>query len=261
MINFNAYSFWEDDYIPIENDFFSYLKYVPLSKDHKDVWSLKLANQLLIIGNSIESFFKCILRYYLDERIKEHNLNCPAVCGYHGIGLEHTNKLNEKLIRDNTNIGTFRECFEEFYELSKRTVYVLRNKGDINPFQEWGNNDPTQWWKVYRNLKHDKYGNKESATLEIVLKALAALFLINVHHYESRSFLVITGATKANMGLNNTNSNLIGLMEDLQEKPIRTPWIPITKTKLFAYIYDDAHYWNKGIDDPWRIIDPGHIYG
>ncbi len=45
------------------------------------------------------------------------------------------------------------------------------------------------WWKVYRNLKHDKVGNKESATLKIVLNALAALFLLNVHHYESRSYL------------------------------------------------------------------------
>ena len=62
MTSFNSYLFWEEDYLPLETEFLNFIRYVPLTEEHKDVWSLKLANQLLLIGSSIDSFFK----YYFE---------------------------------------------------------------------------------------------------------------------------------------------------------------------------------------------------
>ena len=52
----NPYLFWEEDYISLEEEFMEILRYIPLSEEHEGVWSLKLANLLLLIGSSIESF-------------------------------------------------------------------------------------------------------------------------------------------------------------------------------------------------------------
>jgi hypothetical protein len=105
MTRFDPYSFWEDDYIPLEEEFLRYLKYVPLTSSHKKVWSLKLVNQLLIIGNSIESFFKSILPFYLNKKIEQHNKVCPACLGYHNSAIDHILQLKYRLNNNETNFG------------------------------------------------------------------------------------------------------------------------------------------------------------
>jgi hypothetical protein len=48
---------WEV-YQSLEDEFLNYLKYVPLTPSHYEVWSTPLANLLNNIGSSVDSFFK-----------------------------------------------------------------------------------------------------------------------------------------------------------------------------------------------------------
>ena len=84
---------------------------------------------------------------------------------------------------------------------------------------------------------------------------------MNVNSFENRSYLAINGVIKEEFLLNPYNQIVTQLIEELKKKPITNPIPMIARTNLFAYIYDDGHYWNSGIDNPWRIIDPGNIYG
>ena len=51
-------TFWDEDYLLLEKEFLNFIKYVPLTSEHYDVWSMKLANLLLLIGSSIDYFLK-----------------------------------------------------------------------------------------------------------------------------------------------------------------------------------------------------------
>jgi len=45
-------------YKSVEDDFIDYLDYIPLTNEHKEVWSPKLANLLLNTCSIIDSIFK-----------------------------------------------------------------------------------------------------------------------------------------------------------------------------------------------------------
>lgn len=256
-----SYTMWEEDYLYLENDFLDFIKYVPLDEEHDDVWSLKLANLLLLIGSSVDSFFKYIMpegiKYTTKKYIENNGCN---ICGNYGYLTNLSRSFNSHR-SDRTTMINFRFIFEECDELSKRTVYVLRNKKAINPFEKWSKDKAPNWWNVYTKLKHDKFKNRKKAKLHIVLEALAALFLLNVNSFENRTYLAVNGVIKSEYFLNWHAQSITQLIEELKRKPINNPMPMIARTNLFAYIYDDSHYWNRGIDNPWKIIDPGNIYG
>jgi hypothetical protein len=68
-MSFEAYSFWNEDYILREKEFLDIVTYVPLDINHSDVWSLKLANLLILVGSSID-FLQSAMMYCLI-----HNIN------------------------------------------------------------------------------------------------------------------------------------------------------------------------------------------
>lgn len=254
----SSYTLWEEDYLNFENDFLDFIKYVPLDEKHDDVWSLKLANQLLLIGSSIDSFLKYLMPEGIEYTTKKYyDTYGSNICGNHAYLMNLGRSVNLHR-NDRTNMSTFRFIFEECDELSKRTVYVLRNKKQINPFKKWGKDQAPDWWKVYTKIKHDKFKNRKKATLDIVLGALAALFLLNVNSFENRPYLATNGVIKEI----HSGQHLNSLIKELEKKPFSSPWPTVAKTKLFAYIYDDYHYWNNGRDCPWKkVIDPTNIYG
>lgn len=258
-----AYLLWEEDYLQREKEFIDFIKYVPPIENQKSVWSLKLANQLILIGSSIDSFFKQAMPFYLNESIetkyKSRWDNIQTIDRELELfqRLEVSNKkMNIKLRR--LNMGDFRDLFEEYYnQLSKHAVYLLITKEKIIPFKEWGSGKSLSWWDAYTDLKHNRFKNRKSATVKNVLNGLAALFLLNVYYAPNRKFLAEKGVF-----INREEERLNYLLSVLEKKRITrftSSMRPIAKTKLFAYILDDDHYWNT-IDDPWRILDPHNIY-
>lgn len=242
-MSFEAYSFWEEDYSQREKEFLDILGYIPLDTNHSNVWSLKLANQLLLIGSSIDSSFQSALPYclnnyeQLDSSTKKELFD---ILEYGGT------KVNGRKMR-RINMGDYRKVFENFYKLSDETIYVLRNKDEIKPFEQWSTNKSPEWWKVYTNLKHNKFKNKKKATVKIVLEALAAFFLLNLWHVESRSYLV-NYTEVFQSGLNLRDKNFL-----YPEMVIETLESIIAKTSLFGFIVKTTHNFRH---KPWFILNP-----
>jgi len=268
MSRMDSFLSWEEDYKSIESEFLNFVKYVPISKEHENVWSLKLANQLLLIGSSIDSFFKCALASFRRNIIQKH-INSPKYgtitfkkenqidkYDYDSIGYTiedfiAESKFYENILNENEpNMGLYRDIFEDIYELSNKSIYVLRTEEKIRPFKGWENNKSPQWWIKYRALKHDKFQNRKLATLKTVLDSLAALFLLNVYHYENRKFLVDNNIIKSNIDLRSTDF--------FYSKKFHTIQPVIAKTELFGFIWDTDSLWDTY---PWSILDPGNVYG
>lgn len=266
---FNPYLFWEEDYTSLENEFTNFLKYIPLSKEHEDVWSLKLANLLLLIGSSIDSFFKCTISSLRTTLIYNHieSHKYHWICSleskerecvtYQGIGYtiedfkEESNFYKNLLKADKKhNMGLYREIFNEYYKLSDKVVYVLRTREEIKPFDEWEEDKSPDWWLIYRDLKHSRFEHRKSATLKIVLKALAGLFLLNTCNPITKEYIYNIGIIRSNMHL--IDAFFKSATPDTMGQPI------IAKTNMFGYVWDvNSHYGQY----PWTILDPGNVYG
>lgn len=264
----NAYLFWEEDYLQREKEFIDFIKYVPPSEKQKSVWSLKLANQLILIGSSIDSFFKQAMPYYLNKNIQKKFISRwgdlkiihDELVLFDRLKISNV-KMNVKCKKGYScrklNMADFSKLFGDYYNLiSKHVVYIPITKEEIVPFEEWENNGNLKWWDAYTSIKHNRFKNREYATIEIVLNALAALFLLNVYYPPNRKFLAEQGViySQYNQGLNN-------LIKILEKEVVETTsaFMPIAKTKLFAYMFDDNQYWRK-YDDPWKILDPFELY-
>ena len=108
---------WKEDYIKRENELKEYMKYVPPSKEHEEVWSLELANQLLLIGSSIDSFFKRAIRELLDSFFKNFQIGHHQSSNYSlFLGMR---QLSERLEKSET-----KKSFEPMF----RGGFLLRYK-------------------------------------------------------------------------------------------------------------------------------------
>jgi len=248
---FNPYLFWEEDYTPLEDEFINFIRYIPLAKEHEEVWSFKLVNLLLLIGSSIDSFFKCSIASLRASMIYRYLETQNLRSFYAPEDFEMASELHRLLLKDEPpNMGLYRNIFEEYYNLSNKTVYVLRTKDEIKPFKEWMNGKSPEWWKIYRDLKHSRFGNRKSANLKIVLNALSALFLLNIYHTDTRGYLYNNGVIRSNMKLDDVFFN--SREPDNMGQPL------IAKTNIFGYIWDNEGFWKQ---HPWNILDPGNTFG
>lgn len=260
MTMFDSYLCWEEDYIQRENEFLDFVKYVPLDDEHDDVWSIKLANQLLLIGSSIDSFFKSAMHFYINSSLTKYYEQCSGIYGYNLDYVTKMNDLHKRLVYSEkknkrgiypVNMNDYRIIFGEYYNLSNQSVYMLRTKEEIKPFEKWKDlSSPNlEWWDAYTKLKHSRFRNKKAATYKIVLNALAALFLINTCHFENRGFLVDRNVIRSSLSLRRAGfaDGYISTLEPI-----------IAKTKLFGYVFETLGSWHQR---PWDILDPGNVYG
>ena len=156
--------------------------YVALETAHSEVWSEKFAELLLRIGSSVDSFF----RYMVESESLDNQ--------------EKVKKLREKIKNQrkkkpdwSPNITDFRKSFNAIFQLSTVEVeadYGLTYYGKLQPFKDFDKRSPT-WWFSYNKLKHEMLEQLETrATLENTINALAALFVLNILHKESRKYLI-----------------------------------------------------------------------
>ncbi|AXV36827.1 MAG: hypothetical protein CIT01_00735 [Methanobacterium sp. BRmetb2] len=251
MDGMNSFLTWEEDYKSLESEFLDFIKYVPLSNEHEKVWSLKLANLLLLIGSSIDSFFKCALASFKSRVENHYNYKY----NYRGISytiedFKAVSNFYEYILKDvDPNMGLYRNVFEDFYQLSNKSVHVSRTEEKITPFNEWRKDKSPQWWINYRQLKHGKFQNKKLATLEIVLDSLAALFLLNIYTLDNRQYLVDNNVIRSNISLNDSKF--------IYSNDIKTSEPIIAKSELFGFIWSTDSFWEQY---PWHILTPGNVY-
>lgn len=258
---------WKEDYIKRENELKEYMKYVPPSKEHEEVWSLELANQLLLIGSSIDSFFKRAIRELLDSFFKNFQIGHHQSSNYSlFLGMR---QLSERLEKSETkksvkykgrflNMGDYRDIFEAKYHFSERKISVLITQDTIQPFEGWGGTGSVDWWNAYTDIKHSRFRNRKSATLKSVIDALAALFLLNVYYPANRKYLATIDVIEDQLKEKNKHN----LMQQLEKDYINTTGLftPVAQTEIFAYIFSDEYDWYKH-NEQWKLLDPYNIYG
>jgi hypothetical protein len=207
---------WEM-YQSLEKEFLNYLEYVPLTTQHYEVWSYPLVNLFNNIGSSVDSFFK-------------NAIFCESLNNIQGM---------EEIRSDDHqhNMKTYRDIFETRYKVSNTQIFELKNFYPIYPFKNWSNHSSPDWWSRYTDIKHNRYQNKEKATLKMTVDALAGLFSLFITHKETLSTLIDYNFMHSQ--LRKDSYKPILLQDKLDNLGINRVWI---KTDLFGYVFASSTF-------------------
>jgi hypothetical protein len=222
---------WEM-YQLLEKDFLNYLDYVPLDPQHYNVWSYPLGNLLNNIGSCVDSFFK-------------NAIYCESLDDY--------SDITDLRQRDHHNMGTYRTIFETQYKISDKKIFDLKTYSPIIPFSEWKTDNPPDWWNKYTDIKHDRFRNKEKATLKATLDALGALFVLFLTHKETLYVLIDNDVIIRN-GYPKERCK-----EDLPQIELTDQLLNriYAKTDLFGYVFNSKRNCNSD-ELKIKILSPGY---
>lgn len=161
-------------YLGLQDEFINATKYFPFEKKHSQIWSEFFSDLLTKIGNSVDSFFRNMLK---DQMFASF-----------------PNVIALKKKRRKKDINYFRDFFEPIYHLSGAEVDVAYGltfyESGHRPFEAFKNNQIPKWWDAYNHVKHTWFDSMKEATLENVVSALGGLFLLNILHKESQEYLI-----------------------------------------------------------------------
>jgi hypothetical protein len=207
-----------NQYLTFEDEFVHYLRYVPLEEEHYNVYSMRLGDLLNNVGSIVDSFFN-------------NAIYCDCLDD-----IQNINKFRQKKER---KMRDHRQIFENYYNLSNKEIFVLKNFSKIAPFSNWNENKPLEWWKKYTLIKHDRFENRKQATLKTTLEALGALFLLNVIHLDTRGILIRDGIIP-NVSINSTatGGREIFIEMLLKKEPLDGFVITYAKSRLFGYVFE-----------------------
>ena len=154
--------YWKN-YILIEKEFKDTTKYVTLSDDNYDTYSIEYIKLLLQIGSEVDVLLKDFCSY-IDK-------------GFSG------EKMNE-----------YKNCISTSYQkLFQQKVNVIHMKKDIEPWNDMMKQQSISWWTAYNKVKHER--NKTNtidgitkasykfANLRNTLMALGGLYQILLNYY------------------------------------------------------------------------------
>jgi len=222
---------WEM-YQSLEKEFLSYLDYVPLTPQHYEIWSYPLVNLFNNIGSSVDSFFK-------------NAIFCDSLNDYP--------EIDQLRSRSRHSMEKYREIFETRYKISSTQIIELRTFSSIYPFKDWSDNRTPDWWSRYTEIKHDRFRNKERATLKATIDALAGLFLLFLTHKESLSTLIDYNFMHTQLTRDCYKPVL------LQGAPFKNlgPHRIFFKTALFGYVFVNSEFPIEDCDKV-RILSPGY---
>lgn len=220
---------WEM-YQSLEKEFLNYLEYVPFSPQHYDVWSYPLVNLFNNVGSSVDSFFK-------------NAIYCESLNDYP--------KIEEIRTDDQHSMKVYREIFQTRYKISKKQIFELRNYSSICPFRDWSDQRTPDWWRRYTDIKHDRFRNKEQATMKATIDALAGLFSLFITHPETLSTIIDYNFMHTQLTIDSYKPIL------LQGEPFENLGIHriYIKTGLFGYVFASAKF-SMEDNQKIRILSP-----
>ena len=174
-----------EQYQIIEQDFIDFIKAVPLTADHFNVYSPILRDIIIRTCVQVEIFFK----EWAKENCSE-NTNSPFWEKYNSPKKEKSWSIKDYFY--------FNSQFDK-----TASIHVMPLNQDIFPFNTWTSKEPPVWWKVYNDIKHGGYLKNNQSNLENALNALGGLFLIHCTNHYSRSYLKkFNLSTVTNTGFN-----------------------------------------------------------
>ena len=147
-------------YILLEKKFIGTLDYVELAEENFSTYSVEYAHQLLAVGSELDTFFKIYCGFSLDSR---------------------------KNIMDYT-----RYIMSEYPEIKSQSVTICNTAINLLPYGEWIQWNPQDsktknllsWWDDYNFVKHNRQENITKASMGNVVKALSALYLIEMKYLQ-----------------------------------------------------------------------------
>jgi hypothetical protein len=136
-------------YLLLEEKFLNSLRYVELSEDNYDTFSMEFVNQIQSLGSEIDVVFK-------------------GIAGFE--------------VTDRKNIGDYANMILSCYpNIVGQRVKIVGKNIVIEPFQGWNTSTPADslvWWKQYNNIKHGRVGNFTEANLKCCLHLLAGIYIL-----------------------------------------------------------------------------------
>jgi hypothetical protein len=165
-------------YLSMERDFIDITRYVALEKDNSQVWSEKIADLLQLTGGRVNNLFR---------EMRTSSL------------LPSSGALTALKSNDRPTIEDYRAAFEPTYELSGVELtahHGLTNYGNIRPFDPFQHDNYPAWWNAYNKVKHGSFDEMRNGTLENLLHALGALFILNVLHKDGQEYLLKMGVIR-----------------------------------------------------------------
>lgn len=141
-------------FIAIEKDLEKLSRYIELSKNNEDTYSIELAHILLSASSEVDVVLKQLCELLGEPR-------CDNINQYRDV------------IMHNAIGNTFAN---EVIVLSR---FGLTHK----PFENWNNGVNPDWWKDYNKVKHVRNDNFHKANLKNVLNAVGALLITVIHYY------------------------------------------------------------------------------
>ncbi len=223
---------WEV-YLSLEDEFLNYIKFVPLVSNHNKVWSYPLANLLNNIGSSVDSFCK-------------NAIYCESLDGFNEI---------PSIREDGTkqNMKYYRKIFDTKYHLSDKKIFELQSMSSLYPFNKWKEGNTPIWWKDYTDIKHDRFRNKERATLNSTLEALGGLFLLFLNHQETKDVLIDRDVIFRGGHPKEYSKSILSRGEPIEKLCNQF----YAKTSLFGYVFEDKF---RQFDDEERkrILSPAY---
>jgi len=149
----------------------------------------------------------------------------------------------------------YRQIFDTKYHLSDKKIFQLQNMSPLCPFSKWkdGTTPTPIWWKDYTDIKHDRFRNKEKATLNSTLEALGGLFLLFLNHKETMNVLIDRDIVIRGGHPKPYSKSVLSQGEPIQELCNQF----YAKTSLFGYVFEDKF---RQFDDEERkrILSPAY---
>lgn len=203
-----------EQYLSLEESFLEFLKYVPLTEEHHNVWSFELGNIILNTGSILDSFFKISLNSLAFDSIEDIEVH------------RHSER---------PNMNIFRDVWKSRYKIHTKKIFELRNFSKFAPYEVWTDDRTLDWWENFTKIKHDRFRNKERATLKTTYEMLGGLFLVLIIHIEMIPVLIDYGLIKGSRG---STKSFIKASLSQGEPIIDFQAMPYyAKTRLFGYIY------------------------
>ncbi len=139
------------------------------------------------------------------------------------------------------------------YHLSDKKIFELQTMSPLSPFVKWKDGKTPIWWKGYTDIKHDRFRNKERATLNSTLEALGGLFLLFLNHNETMNILIDRDVVIRGGHPKPYSKSILSQGEPIQELCNQF----YAKTSLFGYVFEDKF---RQLDDEERkrILSPAY---
>ena len=180
----------------------------------------------------------------------------------HGRCINHKNAIYCESLNDYPNIAktraenqhsmkTYREIFQTRYRISNKQIFELRNYSSIYSFSDWSDERTPDWWIRYTDIKHDRFRNKEQATLRATIDALAGLFSLFLTHKETLSTLIDHNFMHTQL----TRESIKPIL--LQGEPFQSLGLHriYIKTGLFGYVFSSSKFPLED-SDKIKILSP-----